>query len=76
MVLNGVTLHRFDNRQLLLASFDRFRREADASGVMDGLDAANQQAFGGAHVAQPGRSAGLQPRAKIGAANAMDTDAG
>lgn len=46
MVLNGVTLDRFDNRQLLLASFDKFRREADASGMMDGLDAANQQAFG------------------------------
>ena len=46
MVLNGVTLDRLGDRKALLASFDRFRREADASGMMDGLDNFNQQAFG------------------------------
>lgn len=46
MVLNGVTLDRLHDRQTLLAGFDRFRREADAAGLMNGLDAFNQQAFG------------------------------
>ena len=46
MVLNGVTLDRLGDRKALLTSFDRFRRDADASGMMDGLDAFNQQAFG------------------------------
>jgi hypothetical protein len=30
----------------LLTSFDKFRRDVDASGAMEGLDAFNQQAFG------------------------------
>jgi hypothetical protein len=46
MVLNGVTLERLHDRRTLLASLDRFRREADASGLMDGLDAFNAQALG------------------------------
>ncbi len=46
MVLNGITLDRLDDRKTLLASFDRFRREADSSGMMEGLDNFNQQAFG------------------------------
>lgn len=46
MVLNGVTLERLHDRQALLASFDRFRRDADKSGAMKGLDAFNQQALG------------------------------
>jgi hypothetical protein len=46
MVLNGITLDRLDDRKSLLASFDRFRRDADASGMMDGHDAATRQAFG------------------------------
>lgn len=45
MVLNGISLDRLDNREQLLTSFDRFRREVDASGVMDGLDAYTQQAL-------------------------------
>ncbi len=45
MVLNGVTLDRLHDRQALLASFDRFRRDADAAGYMRGLDTFNQQAF-------------------------------
>lgn len=46
MVLNGVSLDRFQHRQSLLEGFDRFRREVDASGLMDGLDDINRQALG------------------------------
>ncbi len=46
MVLNGVTLDRLGDRKALLASFDRFRRDADATGMMGGLDNFNEQAFG------------------------------
>ena len=46
MVLNGVTLERLEDRRTLLSSFDRFRRDVDASGLMEGVDAFNQQALG------------------------------
>src|SRR5256714_7444636 len=46
MVLNGITLDRLSDRRALLGSFDRFRRDVDASGVMSGVDAFNEQAFG------------------------------
>jgi hypothetical protein len=46
MILNGVSLDRLADRKTLLSSFDNFRRNADASGLMDGLDTFNQQAFG------------------------------
>jgi Protein of unknown function (DUF1501) len=46
MLLNGISLDRLSDRQSLLRSFDRFRRDVDASGMMEGLDAFNQQAFG------------------------------
>jgi uncharacterized protein (DUF1501 family) len=46
MVLNGVTLDRLNDRKAVLSSLDRFRRESDASGMMDGLDSFTQQAFG------------------------------
>jgi hypothetical protein len=46
MVLNGVSLDRLGDRKQVLASLDRFRHEVDASGMMEGLDAFNQQAFG------------------------------
>ena len=45
MRLNGVTLERLRDRRALLDSFDQFRREVDASGIMSGLDTFNQQAF-------------------------------
>ena len=45
MVLNGVTTDRLDDRKGLLAEFDKFRRDADGSGLMEGLDAFNRQAF-------------------------------
>jgi hypothetical protein len=46
MVLNGITLDRLNDRKSVLRSLDRFRAEADSSGMMDGLDAFTQQAFG------------------------------
>ncbi|MBM3824864.1 MAG: DUF1501 domain-containing protein [Verrucomicrobia bacterium] len=46
MVLNGVTLDRLGDRRKLLASFDQFRRDVDATGLMNGLDSFNEQAFG------------------------------
>ncbi len=42
MVLNGVTLDRLSHRRQLLASLDRFRRDADS---LQGLDALNQRAY-------------------------------
>ncbi len=46
LVLNGMTLDRLADRRSLLGSFDRFRRDVDASGLMEGLDTFNDQAFG------------------------------
>ena len=46
LVLNGVTLDRLRDRKQMLRSLDRFRAEADQSGMMDGVDAFTQQAFG------------------------------
>ena len=46
MTLNGVTLERLADRRALLASFDKLRRDVDASGLMDGIDRFNEQAMG------------------------------
>jgi hypothetical protein len=46
IVLKGISLDRLGNRRALLGSLDRFRREADAAGVMDGMDSITRQAFG------------------------------
>jgi len=46
MVLNGVTLDRLTDRRALLGSLDKFRRDVDSSGLMEGLDTFNEQAFG------------------------------
>ena len=46
MVLRDITLERLQDRNNLLASLDNFRREADATGAMGGLDAFTQQALG------------------------------
>jgi hypothetical protein len=46
MTLKGVTLERLQDRRALLTAFDGFRRDADASGSMDGLDEFTQQAIG------------------------------
>jgi hypothetical protein len=46
LTLNGITLERLQDRRTLLKSIDTFRREADSSGAMDGLDDYGQQAMG------------------------------
>ncbi len=47
MLLNGISLDRLNDRRRLLASFDRFRREADRCGeLMEGMDAFQRQALG------------------------------
>ena len=46
MTLNGISLDRLSDRQSLLDSFDTFRRDLDHSGMMEGLDAYNEQALG------------------------------
>ena len=46
MVLKDVPRQRFDSRQDLLSSFDRFRRNLDESKLYDGVDAITQQALG------------------------------
>jgi Protein of unknown function (DUF1501) len=45
MTLNGIDSDRLTNRKQLLASFDQFRRDADASRMMEGLDSLNSQAM-------------------------------
>jgi len=45
MVLKGINEDRLDDRQTLYESLDTLRRDVDASGSIDGLDAVNQQAF-------------------------------
>lgn len=46
MVLNGISLDRLQDRKSVLGALDQFRKEADDTGMMEGLDAFNQQAFG------------------------------
>ena len=41
----SVSLNRLDDRRTLLTEFDRFRNEADRSGVMTGMDAFAARAF-------------------------------
>ena len=46
MVLKGISLERLQDRNALLASVDRIKREVDLTGSMDGMDAFTQQAVG------------------------------
>ncbi len=46
MTLNGISLERLADRKNLLSCFDRFRRDVDSSGLMEGLDTFNEQALG------------------------------
>jgi hypothetical protein len=46
MTLEAMTLERLADRKQLLASFDQFRRDIDVQGMMEGMDAFNEQAFG------------------------------
>ena len=45
-LVNGVDNTRLDNRRALLTGIDRLDRAVDRSGLMDGLDSFEQQAFG------------------------------
>jgi hypothetical protein len=45
MKLNGVTLDRLQDRRKLLGSFDRFRKDIDTTGAMEGVDAFGQRAL-------------------------------
>jgi uncharacterized protein (DUF1501 family) len=44
--LNGVTLDRLQDRKSLLSGLDQLKREVDASGVLEGMDAFNRAALG------------------------------
>ncbi len=46
MVLHGITLDRLGDRRRLISAFDNFRRETDASGVMESMDVYTKQAMG------------------------------
>ncbi len=46
MTLRDMSVDRLADRKALLGSFDKFRRDVDSSGLMEGLDAFHQQAFG------------------------------
>lgn len=45
MVLNGITTERLRDRRAMLASLDNFRRDVDASGMMESVDGFQQRAF-------------------------------
>jgi len=46
MVLKGISVKRLGDRKALLRSFDGLRREVDATGMSEGMDFFNEQAFG------------------------------
>ncbi len=46
MKLEGISLERLHDRRRMLKSIDRFRRSADSTGAMEGLDLFSQQAMG------------------------------
>jgi hypothetical protein len=46
MTLKGVTLEQLQDRVRLMKSFDDLDRKLDQRGIMDGMDAFNQQALG------------------------------
>jgi hypothetical protein len=46
LVLHGIARERLSDRKQLLTSFDVMRRDVDATGVMDGMDASTQRALG------------------------------
>lgn len=46
LVLNGISSDRLATRKQVLHSFDRFRSQVDQSGMMNGVDAFTEQAFG------------------------------
>lgn len=45
MVLNGISEERLQNRKTLLGAMDTLRRDLDAQGTLEGLDAISEQAL-------------------------------
>ncbi len=45
MVLNGITSERLQDRKQLLSAMDQYRRDIDATGLMQGLDSFQSRAF-------------------------------
>ena len=62
LVLHGITHDRLHDRRELLASVDRFRREADGRGMMHGHRRLHRASDGRAHVVAAGRGAGSVAR--------------
>lgn len=46
LTLNGVTLERLQNRKELLSGLDQLKRNVDATGMLEGVDAFTEAAFG------------------------------
>lgn len=46
LTLNGITLERLQDRRALLKGLDTLKSQVDASGMMEGMDAFTQAAFG------------------------------
>ncbi|HEY2894933.1 MAG TPA: DUF1501 domain-containing protein [Pirellulales bacterium] len=46
LVLQGVSSERLAGRETLVRAFDRLNRRIDSSGIMEGMDAFERQAFG------------------------------
>ena len=46
LTLQGITLDRLQDRERLRSAVDQFRKDADTTGQMNGLDSYNQQALG------------------------------
>ena len=46
LVLQGVTLERLGDRKGLVSAFDNLNRTVDSTGMMEGMDAFQRQAFG------------------------------
>jgi hypothetical protein len=46
LTLNGITLERLSDRRTLLTSLDQLKRNADAKGQLQGVDAFTEAAFG------------------------------
>ncbi|MEZ6047365.1 MAG: hypothetical protein R3C11_17640 [Planctomycetaceae bacterium] len=44
--MNGVTLERLQDRKALLKGLDQLKREADSTGMFEGVDAFTEAAFG------------------------------
>ena len=63
-LVTGVDNRRLDDRRSLIGQFDRFRRSADASGTMEGIDDVSRARVPVAH--QPVRRESLRPEPRAG----------